>query len=130
MDTKLLGIYLNDHLSGSRSGLELARRALRENRDNAVGRYLQNFVKEVEDERTVLRQIMRALGVLPNEFKLAAAVVLERLGTAEAQWLPRALLALEPRGGAGGAVRGGDRQALHVDPAEAARASRRGAGGL
>lgn len=80
MDTKLLGIYLNDHLAGSRSGLDLARRALRENRDNAVGRYLQNFVRELEDERTVLRQIMRALGVPPNEFKLVAAAVLERLG--------------------------------------------------
>jgi hypothetical protein len=44
VDVKLLGIYLNDHLAGSNVGLELARRALRENRDNAVGRYLLSFV--------------------------------------------------------------------------------------
>lgn len=80
MDVKLLGIYLNDHLAGSNVGLELARRALRENRDNAVGRYLLSFVKELEDERTVLQQVMRALGVPRNEFKHAVGWVLEKLG--------------------------------------------------
>lgn len=80
MDTRLLGIYLNDHLAGSGLGLELSRRVLRENSGNAVGRDLLTFVKQVEDERTVLRHIMRALGVLPNPFKVAAASVLERVG--------------------------------------------------
>lgn len=80
MDVKLLGIYLNDHLAGSNAGLELARRALRENRDNAVGRYLVTFVKELEEERTALQQVMRALGIPRNDLKQAAAWVLERLG--------------------------------------------------
>lgn len=79
MDVKLLGIYLNDHLAGSRTGLELARHALRENPDNAVGRYLLSFIKELEDERTVLQQIQRALGVTRNEFKHLAGWVMEKV---------------------------------------------------
>lgn len=79
MDTKLLGIYLNDHLAGSHTGLELARRALRENQDNAVGRYLITFIKELEDERTVLQQVQRALGVTRNEFKHLAGWVMEKV---------------------------------------------------
>lgn len=79
MDVKLLGIYLNDHLAGSHTGLELARRAHRENRDNGVGRYLVTFIKELEDERTVLQQIMRALRVTRNEFKHLSGWVLEKV---------------------------------------------------
>jgi hypothetical protein len=84
VDVKLLGIYLNDHLAGSNAGVELARRAQRENPDNAVGRYLVTFIKELEDERTVLQQVMRALGVTRNEVKHLAGWVMEKVARLKA----------------------------------------------
>ncbi|HYH97740.1 hypothetical protein [Hyalangium sp.] len=80
MNVKLLGIYLNDHLAGSNAGYELARRAERENQGNAVGHYLATFVKELEQERAVLEQVMRSLEVSRNDLKQGLAWVMERLG--------------------------------------------------
>lgn len=80
MNTKLLGIYLNDHLAGSRGGLEMARRAERENRDNPVGGYLASLIPELEEDRGALEQVMRALGVSRDYLKEGVALVAERVG--------------------------------------------------
>lgn len=80
MDLKLLGIYLRDHLAGSRTGLELARRAEHENRGNPVGDYLATFRVELEQDRAVLERVMRELGVSHAPLKDRAAWVLERVG--------------------------------------------------
>ncbi len=80
MDVKLLGIYLKDHLAGSRAGLELARRAEQENRGNPVGDYLSTFRKELEEDRAVLERVMRELGVSHPSFKERAGWLLERVG--------------------------------------------------
>jgi hypothetical protein len=79
VDVKLLGIYLRDHLAGSRAGLELARRAEQENRGNPVGEYLATFRKELEEDRAVVERVMRELGVSFASFKDRAAWVMERV---------------------------------------------------
>jgi len=80
MDVKLLGIYLNDHLSGSRAGIELARRAERENRGNALGDYLATLIRELEQDRTVVQDVLRELKVPQNTLKQSAAWLLEKAG--------------------------------------------------
>jgi hypothetical protein len=80
VDLKLLGIYLNDHLAGSAVGLELARRAARENRGNPVGDYLDTFVTELEQDRALLERVMRGLGIPRDNIKQGAAWLLEKLG--------------------------------------------------
>jgi hypothetical protein len=80
MDVKLLGIYLRDHLAGSRAGMELARRAEQENRGNPVGDYLATFWVELEQDRAVVERVMRELGVPHPSFKDRAAWIMERVG--------------------------------------------------
>jgi hypothetical protein len=72
-DARLLGIYLNDHLAGSSGGVALARRMLRENRDNALGRELERLVPEIEADRGTLLEMMRRTGVPARRYKAAAA---------------------------------------------------------
>jgi hypothetical protein len=80
VDVRLLGIYLNDHLAGSRMGLELARRAERANRGNSLGDYLATLISELEQDRATLEQLMRSLKVPRDSFKQGAAWLAERLG--------------------------------------------------
>lgn len=80
MDVKLLGIYLNDHLAGSGIGLELARRAARENRGTPLGDFLSTLIKELEEDRVMLQQVQRALKVPRNHLKQGSAWLMERLG--------------------------------------------------
>jgi hypothetical protein len=80
MDVKLLGIYLNDHLAGSATGLELARRAARENRGTELGEFLSTLIKELEEDRVVLQQVQRALNVPRDHLKQSTAWLVEKLG--------------------------------------------------
>ena len=77
---KLLGIYLNDHLAGATIGVELAKRALRENRGTELGLFLDGFVRELEEDRGSLERLMERLGVPRSMCKRSAAVMLERVG--------------------------------------------------
>jgi len=79
-DARLLGIYLNDHLAGSSGGLALARRMLRENRDNALGRELERLVPEMEADRGTLLDLMRRAGVPERRYKAAAVRIGEIAG--------------------------------------------------
>ena len=57
----LLGIYLNDHLAGSTSGLELVRRTARARADTAAGPPLRQLASEIaEDRRTLLASLARS----------------------------------------------------------------------
>jgi hypothetical protein len=70
-----LGIYLNDHLGGSTTGRELARRILSSNRGNEYGVVLEGLLREIDEDADVLRELMRRLDVKPDRIK-------ERLGWA------------------------------------------------
>lgn len=77
---KLLAIYLNDHLAGSTGGLELAKRTLGSNRDTQFEPALERLVREIEEDRDKLKQIMAVLGVGEDRLKTAGAFVLEKVG--------------------------------------------------
>lgn len=75
----LLRIYLNDHLAGSSFGARLARRISARGEPRAYAEALSGLASEIEEDREALREAMRDLGVRPNPFKVAGAVLAERL---------------------------------------------------
>ena len=80
MNTRLLGVYLNDHLAGSIGGEELAKRCLSHNRHSPLGDYLSRFVVEVQEDRGTLERLMERLDVGRDQLKPRASWLLEKLG--------------------------------------------------
>jgi hypothetical protein len=79
--SRLLPIYLNDHLAGATIGVELARRAARENAGNPVGAFLSDtLLPEIAEDRETLRSLMATLGIPRSRPKTAAAWVAEKVG--------------------------------------------------
>jgi hypothetical protein len=78
--SKYLATYLNDHLGGSTSGLELVRRAASENKGTDLGVFLSGLAKEIESDREALKEIMAALGVGEDRLKVAAGWLIEKVG--------------------------------------------------
>jgi hypothetical protein len=78
--SKYLATYLNDHLLGSTAGLELARRAARENQGSDLGGFLTGLAREIEDDRDTLLALLSELGVTPDRLKVAAGWIGEKLG--------------------------------------------------
>lgn len=78
--TRLLSTYLNDHLTGSTLGVELARRARNQNEGTPVGRYLAELVVEIEEDRDTLKQIMAAIGAGEDRIKQKFAWIAEKGG--------------------------------------------------
>ena len=64
---KLLGVYLNDHLTGAMGGAELARRLANAERNWSGGGELALVADEIETDRATLREIMARLNV-PEQF--------------------------------------------------------------
>jgi hypothetical protein len=77
---RLLAIYLNDHLAGATAGLELARRALKENRENEYGRFLATLAEEIAQDRRTLIELMERLLIPRSKVKVPAAWALEKVG--------------------------------------------------
>jgi hypothetical protein len=80
VNKKLLGIYLNDHLGGSTTGIELVRRACSQNQGTDYGRFLAELTKEIEEDRAALFEIMDRLGIRRDLAKVAGGWVLEKMG--------------------------------------------------
>jgi hypothetical protein len=80
MNTKLLGIYMNDHLAGSTAGLELAKRAASSNEGTRLGDFLEGLVTEIESDRETLKAMMDHLGVAQDRIKVPAAWAAEKVG--------------------------------------------------
>ncbi|HKT83630.1 MAG TPA: hypothetical protein VJQ84_07315 [Solirubrobacterales bacterium] len=79
--SKLLSIYLNDHLAGATLGVELARRLRGSNRDAPeFGPALSEICAEIEADRETLKAIMDRLGVEQSKLKPLAAALGERVG--------------------------------------------------
>ncbi len=76
----LLAIYLNDHLAGSMTGRELARRTARNNRSTGYGPPLTKLAEEIDEDRRTLLALMAALDVKPDPLKVAAGWSAEKLG--------------------------------------------------
>jgi hypothetical protein len=79
----LLATYLNDHLAGSVAGVELAKRAARNNRGSRYGEILADLVPRLQEDRRALEGVMSSLGVGVDRGKLAIAWWAEKLGRAK-----------------------------------------------
>ena len=79
--TKYLPIYLTDHFAGATAGVELAKRAAKNNRGNAeFGPALTRLATEIEEDREALRRIMARLDVTPNRIKTTLFWATEKVG--------------------------------------------------
>jgi len=78
--SRLLAIYLNDHLAGATAVVELARRALKENPGNDYGRFLATLAEEIAEDRGTLVQLMETLLIPRSRVKVPAAWALEKIG--------------------------------------------------
>ncbi len=78
---KYLPIYLNDHYAGSTAGVELAKRAAKNNRGNAeFGPPLTRLASEIAEDRETLKQIMDRLAVSEDRIKASLFWVGEKVG--------------------------------------------------
>jgi hypothetical protein len=80
VNRKLLGIYLNDHLAGSVTGVELAKRAAGNNRDTEFGRTLEGLVAEIEEDRRALEELMDRLEIPRDRLKQGGGWLAEKVG--------------------------------------------------
>jgi hypothetical protein len=78
--SRLLAIYLNDHLAGSTGGLELARRALGANRGTPFEAPLERLATEIAEDREALIEVMDRLGVARDPLKVVAGWAAEKVG--------------------------------------------------
>jgi hypothetical protein len=78
--TRRLDVYLNDHLAGATGGIELCRRALRENSGTDLGAFLERLLREIVEDRQALEEVTLRLGADRSPFKPAAAWALEKAG--------------------------------------------------
>jgi hypothetical protein len=75
--SKLLAIYLRDHLAGAAAGTGLAARCRKNNRGTAYEEELAAIERQIREDRESLQAIMAACGVEPNRFKTVIANVAE-----------------------------------------------------
>ena len=80
MNEKHLRIYLQDHLAGSTTGLELARRVAGENEGNEYGDALAKIADEIEADRRALQGIMEDFGFGADKLKNLGAWTIEKAG--------------------------------------------------
>ena len=80
MDSRLIAIYLNDHLAGATGGLELARRALGANRGTDFEPPLERLATEIAEDRAALVDVMARLAVARDPLKVWAGWAAEKCG--------------------------------------------------
>jgi len=80
---RLLGIYLNDHLGGSTVGVELARRCAKNNQGSELGRFLDECLAEILEDRETLLAITRRLGIKASKLKVGVGWLAEKAGRAK-----------------------------------------------
>ena len=80
MASKRLSIYLQDHFAASVAAGELARRSAASNRGTPLGPELERLGQEIDQDRQVLGDLMRELGISADRAKTAGAWTAEKLG--------------------------------------------------
>jgi hypothetical protein len=80
VNRKRLGIYLNDHLAGATVGRELASRSLGSNRGTAYGGFLEELLRDIEEDRQALEDLMARLGIGKDPIKVTLAWAGEKVG--------------------------------------------------
>ena len=76
--SRFVSIYLNDHLAGSTTGVDLARGLAAAAGTGPAGRILGELSAEIGQDRASLLEIMSCLEVKPRLYKRAAGWLAER----------------------------------------------------
>src|SRR4029450_7423203 len=77
-----LDSYLNDHLAGSISALELIAHWAKVHKSEPLGRFFVKIEKEIKADQKALRDVMRILGVKESKVRKAGAWAAEKVGRA------------------------------------------------
>jgi hypothetical protein len=78
--TEALGVYLNDHLSGSVAAVEMIERTIGENPGTPLARALEEILLEIRGEQQVLREVLARLETAESPLKKAGAWLMEKAG--------------------------------------------------
>ena len=79
---KDLDSYLNDHLAGSISALELIAHWAEVHKGEPLGSFFVETEREIKADQDTLRDVMRTLGVEESKMRQAGAWVAEKVGRA------------------------------------------------
>jgi hypothetical protein len=79
---KDLNSYLNDHLAGSISALELIAHWAEVHKGEPLGSFFVEIEKEIKADQDTLRGVMRTLGVEESKIRQAGAWAAEKVGRA------------------------------------------------
>ena len=79
---KDLASYLNDHLAGSISALELIAHWAEVHKGEPLGRFFVETEREIKADQDTLRTVMRTLGVEESKVRQAGAWAAEKVGRA------------------------------------------------
>ncbi|MEV6400492.1 hypothetical protein AB0M39_37900 [Streptomyces sp. NPDC051907] len=74
-----LRIYLNDHLAGSTTGVELARRIAHAHSASADAARLQRLAEDIAQDRRTLLELMARLDVQPHKYKIVGGWAAEKV---------------------------------------------------
>ncbi len=80
MSDETLSAYLNDHLAGSVGAVAMVERAIEENAGTLYGRRLEEVLKEIKKDQTVLQNLIERVGSKENPLKKAGAWLAEKAG--------------------------------------------------
>ncbi|HEY7612669.1 MAG TPA: hypothetical protein VH764_06735 [Gemmatimonadales bacterium] len=78
MSREALGSYLNDHLAGSVSAIELAERVIRENEGDPLAVRLGRVLDQIREDQAVLKGVLERMGVSEHPLKKAGAWLAEK----------------------------------------------------
>lgn len=79
-EPSLIGVYLNDHLTGATAGSELAGRLASTFHGTPHGPPLAQLARDIDADRATLLSVMERLDVPVNHLKVAAGWVGEKAG--------------------------------------------------
>jgi hypothetical protein len=92
---KDLDSYLNDHLAGSVSALELLEHLVKVHKDEPLGYFFSDIEAEIQADQKTLRDVMDSLGIQESSLRKAGAWAAEKVGRT------RLLIAGDEAGGHG-----------------------------
>ena len=79
---KDLDSYLNDHLAGSISALELIAHCIDVHKGEPLGSFFVETEREIKADQDTLRAVMRTLGIEESKMRKAGAWAAEKVGRA------------------------------------------------
>jgi hypothetical protein len=79
---KELDSYLNDHLAGSVSALELLEHAIKVHKNKPLGAFFSGIEAEIRADQKTLRSLMDSLGIEESNLRKAGAWAAEKVGRA------------------------------------------------